>query len=152
MSSSGTYRAHLDVVLKQIWEIRRADVHAQLVVIEQAVAAAAGELGDDLRELGAREAHKLAGSVGTLGFATASQRARELEIGLGAAILEPVSAERLVNAVRECRNELFGADPAADAASLPGPARGYADAPLRRRCKVGAPGRISAAARSCWLI
>jgi diguanylate cyclase (GGDEF)-like protein len=123
VSSSGTSRAHLDGVLKQIWEISRPDVNAQLVLVEQAVAAAvAGELGDDQRELAAREAHKLAGSVGTLGFATASQRARELEIGLGAATLEPGSAERLVDAVRECRNELFGADPATDAASEPGPA------------------------------
>jgi diguanylate cyclase (GGDEF)-like protein len=134
VSSSGTSRAHLDGVLGQIWEMSRGDVDAQLVLIEQAVAAAvAGELGDDLRELAAREAHKLAGSVGTLGFATASQRARELEIGLGAATIEPGSATRLVDAVSECRNELF--DPDLD----PGAPSGAAPAPAPS--KIGIEGR-----------
>ena len=36
MSSSGTSRSHLDSVLKQGWELNRADVRAQLAVVEQA--------------------------------------------------------------------------------------------------------------------
>lgn len=68
----------------------RAELDAQLVAVEMAVAAAvAGELDDGLREQAFREAHKLAGSTGTLGSVTASKRAREPEIGLGAGAPEP---------------------------------------------------------------
>jgi diguanylate cyclase (GGDEF)-like protein len=119
MSALRTSRTHLDVVLTQIWETGKADVRAQLEVVERAVAAAvAGDLGDELRELAARDAHKLAGSVGTLGFAGASKRARELELGLAAGTPSPARAAVLADAVLRCHTELFG-DETADPKSEP---------------------------------
>jgi diguanylate cyclase (GGDEF)-like protein len=120
MSHTGTSRSHVDGLLKQIWDTGKADARAQLAVVERAVAAAvAGELGDELRALGAREAHKLAGSVGTLGFTVASKHARELELGLDAGIPTPALAATLADSVRRCNSELFGVDDAAPAE--PGP-------------------------------
>jgi diguanylate cyclase (GGDEF)-like protein len=117
-STSGTSRTHLDGALKQIWEMNKQDVRSQLASAEQAVVAAvAGELGEELRELGARAAHKLAGSVGTLGFAAASKRAHEVEAVLAAGVPEPGAAVLLMDAVRDCRKELFGADDSAAARS-----------------------------------
>lgn len=53
---------------------------ARVAVLERAAEAAmAGTLDDELREKAARQAHRLAGSLGTFGFSKASDRARELE-------------------------------------------------------------------------
>jgi diguanylate cyclase (GGDEF)-like protein len=111
-----------DRPLRRFWEQSRGGVGAELAVIERAVAAAvAGELGDEQRALAAREAHKLVGSAATVGFAAASERARELEIGLSAGALAPADAALLEAAVRDCRNELFGTVSGANAALEPEP-------------------------------
>lgn len=99
----------VDGLLGRVWEEHRDVVGSQLAVVERAVAAAVvGELDDGLRAQGAREAHKLVGSVGTLGFAAAGERARELEVGLSAGALAGSDAALLEAAVRDCRYELFG--------------------------------------------
>ncbi len=71
------------VDLAGIWERSKHILQAQVQVIEQAVVAgiegrlAAGAQGD-----AAREAHKLAGSLGTFGFHEGSRLARALELAL----------------------------------------------------------------------
>jgi len=128
MSGSGTSRADRNRFPEQIWEESRAEVGAQLAVVEQAVAAAvAGELGDQTRARAAREAHKLAGSVGTLGFAGACERARELELGLSSGVVSRADAALLEVAVRACRSELFRGVSSADPASKSGLADGSTD-------------------------
>ena len=71
--------------LEAVWEQNRAEVLSQVEVIVEAVTdALTGSLSEEARKRAAREAHKLAGSVGTLGFALASEHARALEHALGA--------------------------------------------------------------------
>ncbi|HEY2259118.1 MAG TPA: response regulator [Solirubrobacteraceae bacterium] len=71
--------------LQAIWERNRDEVLAQVDLVGDAVTdALAGSLSPDNRGRAAREAHKLAGSVGTFGFVAASEHARALELGLGA--------------------------------------------------------------------
>lgn len=73
-------------VLQAVWEHSRAEVFVQVDVIADAVTdALIGSLAEEGRMRAAREAHKLAGSIGTLGFALASEHARDLEHALGVA-------------------------------------------------------------------
>src|SRR5262249_59393747 len=66
--------------LARIWERSRGTVLDRVVVLEQAaVALLEGALGEALREQAEREAHKLAGSLGTFGFAHGSRLAGEME-------------------------------------------------------------------------
>lgn len=68
------------VLVSTIWARRRDDVLARVRVIE----AALDEAGDEPRRAeAARQAHMLAGSAGTYGFARASELARVLEQALG---------------------------------------------------------------------
>jgi diguanylate cyclase (GGDEF)-like protein len=72
-------------VLEAIWEQSRAEVLGQVALIADAVTdALTGSLAEEARIRAAREAHKLAGSVGTLGFTVASEHARALEHALAA--------------------------------------------------------------------
>jgi diguanylate cyclase (GGDEF)-like protein len=68
-----------------IWQrVRRTELD-RVAVIESAVAALlTGRLDDDERARAEREAHKIAGSAGTFGYARASEIARELESILAA--------------------------------------------------------------------
>ena len=66
--------------LARIWERSRGTVLNRVVVLEQAaVALLEGALDGALREQAEREAHKLAGSLGTFGFAHGSRLAGEME-------------------------------------------------------------------------
>jgi diguanylate cyclase (GGDEF)-like protein len=66
--------------LERVWERHRAAVLAQVDAIEAAVAALAnGRLEPAQREAAVRDAHQLAGSLGTFGFTGASEHARRLE-------------------------------------------------------------------------
>lgn len=66
--------------LRTIWATHRAAVLDQISVMERAVSALMrGNLGEELRAEAEREAHKLAGSLGTFGFVAASDRARAME-------------------------------------------------------------------------
>ena len=97
--------------LAQIWERHHAAVLAQVGAIEAAVVALTrGELDEARRERATREAHKLAGSLGTFGLARASERSRELELLLGAPeTLGPASVPRLSELVVSVRDDVGGA-------------------------------------------
>lgn len=75
----------LSAAVEAIWSRRRDDIVARVEVLETAVAALhADELEEAQRESAEREAHKLAGSLGTFGFVRGSELAREIEQVLGA--------------------------------------------------------------------
>jgi diguanylate cyclase (GGDEF)-like protein len=70
--------------LQAVWEQNREEVLLQVDVVDDAVTdALTGLLDDETRLRAAREAHKLAGSIGSLGFVVASEHARALEDALG---------------------------------------------------------------------
>src|ERR1700752_4596753 len=72
-------RQTLTAVAK-IWERFKGTTFNRLAVLEQAVMALLeGTLSDEVRRQAEREAHKLAGSVGTFGFAEGSRLARAVE-------------------------------------------------------------------------
>lgn len=99
----------LEESLRQVWEGGKADVGAQVALLAAAVAAAgAGELTEELRARAGTEAHKLAGSLGTLGFAWASECARELERALGGDPAASSQVAALAGAVTALQDGLFG--------------------------------------------
>jgi HPt (histidine-containing phosphotransfer) domain-containing protein len=112
-------------VLKAIWDEARPAVLGQVDLVEAAVTdALTGTLSDETRARAAREAHKLAGSVGTLGFRNASDNARELEHALNGAGPPPADLPRLADLVIALRRELeleheTDSDPAALPCCLP---------------------------------
>ena len=70
----------LQSAVNGIWEKFKDKIIARLAVLEKAsIALLAGELSDELRIEAVREAHKLAGSLGTFGFAEGSALARKIE-------------------------------------------------------------------------
>jgi diguanylate cyclase (GGDEF)-like protein len=113
-------------VLQAVWEQNRAEVLGQVEVIVEAVTdALTGSLSEEARKRAAREAHKLAGSAGTLGFATASEHARALEHALGAQDA-PSSHDLpgLSELALALRRELEAGRDAAPAANTAGPEPG----------------------------
>jgi HPt (histidine-containing phosphotransfer) domain-containing protein len=69
--------------LAAIWLKGLPHVRSQLDTLERlSEAVVAGRLEQDMRAAGEREAHRLAGSVGSFGFHEASSKARELELML----------------------------------------------------------------------
>nr|MBA3969329.1 response regulator [Gemmatimonadota bacterium] len=101
-------RHHVRAAMAEMWTRLQDSVFRRLELLEEAVASALEDhLGADQRREAEREAHKLAGSIGTFGFMEASRRAREMEhIFEGAAPLAPSEAARLADLVVEIRNEL----------------------------------------------
>lgn len=70
----------LMAIVAEIWETSKTAILEQVTILEQAVMALLeGQLDHDLRRQAEREAHKLAGSVGTFGFAEGSRLARKIE-------------------------------------------------------------------------
>jgi len=109
--------------LQAIWDSSKVEVLGQVDVVAGAVTdALMGSLCEQTRVRAAREAHKLAGSVGTLGFAVASDHARELEHALAVPDGPPAGElPRLAELAIALRHELEkdrDAGPA-DAASPP---------------------------------
>jgi DNA-binding response OmpR family regulator len=69
--------------LKDAWPRFKPKVLERLTIIDQAIQAyEQGALSDDLRLPAQQAAHKLAGSLGTMGFPPGTQLARQLEQGL----------------------------------------------------------------------
>jgi diguanylate cyclase (GGDEF)-like protein len=105
-----------------IWEGNKSGISAQVDVLEDAVASLLeGSLPDDLREKARGNAHKLAGSVGTFGFADGSALAREMElIFQNAAMLDDAKVFRLAELVVQLRTELSRdiAQPAPDSEGI----------------------------------
>jgi chemotaxis protein histidine kinase CheA len=110
MSSSDTQVKLLEPYLQEIWEAHRDTSQTQLALVEQAIADAVdGRLTADRREIAAREAHTLCGAVGSLGFADASERLRDVENALVGGGLEVHDAVLYLASLGACRDELFGA-------------------------------------------
>jgi diguanylate cyclase (GGDEF)-like protein len=95
-------------VLAGIWERSKGTVNSQLTSLEQAATALAdGTLDDTTRQQAERDAHKLAGSVGTFGFTEGTRLAREIEHLLQASpVADQTHAERLAQLVAALRQEL----------------------------------------------
>ena len=95
------------------------------------------DLDEALRERAFHEAHRLAGSVGTFGFAEGSRLAREAEHLLRQpGVLGPAEAPRLAHLVSKLRHELAqapGAEPPAAAPPDDGHEPSADDAGPRRR-------------------
>ena len=100
-----------------VWEKFRGATLDRVGAIEGAVRAlAAGELGVEQRRDAEREAHRLAGAVGTFGFPRGSEIAREIETILqGEGRIGEEGASRLGELVKELRAELERAAPASPA-------------------------------------
>jgi diguanylate cyclase (GGDEF)-like protein len=91
-----------------LWERFKGSITGQVDVLEQAIMALIeGHLDHDLRRQAEREAHKLAGSLGTFGFTEGSRLAREMEHRLqGSGPLEQAQALPLAELVVALRREL----------------------------------------------
>jgi HPt (histidine-containing phosphotransfer) domain-containing protein len=101
-------------VLAEAWQRYAAAAAARVDVIEEAAAALAdGALGGELREDAAREAHRLAGSLGMFGVPAGSGLALECEELLRAeGPLYAPDGARLASLARGIRRELAdGAGP-----------------------------------------
>lgn len=88
-----------------VWHRFKGKINDQVAVLEQAVAALRkNELEPERRSLAEREAHTLAGSLGTFGLPKGSQLARKIEQILNTGQLghkETVQLSRLVKALRK---------------------------------------------------
>ncbi|WP_317108292.1 response regulator [Chroococcidiopsis sp. SAG 2025] len=88
----------LSVVVK-FREVFTAGIGDRLAVLEQAVEALCrGKLDDTLQKQAVREAHKLAGALGSFGFAPASHLAQEMEC-----LLEAKNSARSTSCLRLCQ-------------------------------------------------
>jgi HPt (histidine-containing phosphotransfer) domain-containing protein len=72
--------AALDGELARLWATHRTEVDERLATIDAAVGRCDdGALDDESRATATRAAHQLAGTVGTFGFAAASEHAAAVE-------------------------------------------------------------------------
>ncbi|MEX2284933.1 MAG: response regulator [Gemmatimonadota bacterium] len=98
-------RAALQAGIRRIWENARGVVSARLDVLDQlAQARAENSLTPEQHQTAEREAHKLAGALGTFGFAAGSLAARELEQHLTAS--QSADATRWSELLRAIRSDL----------------------------------------------
>ncbi len=118
MPSAGAEQ-DLQAAIAEVWQRVKGSVEARVSTLEDAVGALLlGDLTPEQRRSAEREAHKLAGSLGTFGLSRGSELARELEYALGAdAELSQAQAPRLAELVLALRHEL---DRDAAAAADPG--------------------------------
>lgn len=71
----------LSEAVEAIFESSRPDFEARVATLEAAVSVVlAGDLGEGMRAEAERDAHKLAGTLGSFGRRRASLLARELEV------------------------------------------------------------------------
>lgn len=146
--------AQLDTAVAALWQRFRGGVLERVTVLEEATVALLGSALDaELRRRAEREAHKLAGAVGTFGFPEASRTARSVELLLqGDAPLAPDDALRLSDWVLELRTRLEQ-PPAPAAPPAAGPERPLlllvgAEAELAERVEMEAEGRGLAVRRA----
>ena len=87
-------------LVSALWERKRPLMLQRLTILDRAAeAAAVGSLEESLCEEALSEAHKLAGSLGTFGFAKGTEIARELEVGLEAGTLKPERMQELTRRI-----------------------------------------------------
>jgi len=94
--------------LSSIWTEFRPLIFSQMEVIEKAAGATGvHSLDDELRQNAKQEAHRLAGSLGSLGLAQGSQLASEIERILGTTgHTDEFPTKRLANLAVLLRHEL----------------------------------------------
>jgi diguanylate cyclase (GGDEF)-like protein len=103
-----TEDAAIRLAMSAIWERSRDTIMGRVVVLEASVLALlAGNLTAESRRQAEREAHKLAGTVGTFGFDEASTLAREAEELLaGSGTIASRDTVRLSNIAAQIRRQL----------------------------------------------
>ncbi|HIK26573.1 MAG: response regulator [Oscillatoriaceae bacterium SKW80] len=90
--------------LKQLWERFKEPVIRRMDIVETAIAAlSAGTLNSELKTKAISEVHKLAGCLGTFGFALGSEIARQIEHLLQAEFLTPEQAPELQKLIQQMR-------------------------------------------------
>lgn len=94
--------------IERIWSERQHAILGQVDIIGDAVAdLAVRDITEELRAPAHREAHKLAGSLGTFGFPLGSSIASEMEAILaGTTVIRRSDADRLTNLLDHLRAEL----------------------------------------------
>ncbi len=107
-ADAGLRRHGVPATIRALWDRRSDEIVARIAPIEAAVTAlTAGSLHEQSCEEAEREAHKLAGALGTFGFCHGSELARELEQALSAgSALKRADVPRLAHLVTELRREL----------------------------------------------
>ena len=100
--------ARLGAAVEGIWKKYRGATLSRVATLEGAVVALLNDsLSVEQRRLAERDAHKLAGSVGTFGFARGSELARQMELLLaGGSPLDQAQTLRLSELVVSLREEL----------------------------------------------
>ena len=81
-SSAAANEARLAAALEKVWVRAKPTIRNQLELLDDVVGRLTGGVPVPLREKASEEAHKLAGSLGTLGHAEASRIAGKLEVAL----------------------------------------------------------------------
>lgn len=96
------------VDLTAIWEASRDVLRGQVAVVEAAIVAGIeARLSLDEQHRAGREAHKLAGSLDTFGYAAGSRLARTLELALGSPeAVSPLQALDLSRSVMELQADM----------------------------------------------
>ncbi|MBB4634865.1 response regulator [Longimicrobium terrae] len=112
-TTSGSPRGSLGAAVAGVWQRFREPVLRRVDSLEEAaMGLLEGRLDAETRRAAEREAHKLAGSVGTFGFGEASRLSREAETLLaGPGVLGQADALRLADLAVSIRRELM-AEPA----------------------------------------
>ncbi|MDQ2695511.1 MAG: response regulator [Pseudomonadota bacterium] len=115
-------REQMEAEYAEIWQEFKVTTLSQVRVLEQAaVALLEGRLDAELHRRAQRDAHRLAGSVGSFGFTRGSQLAREIESLLrDGGGLNPAQVLHLSELVVALAQELEGA-PATQQTSAPAP-------------------------------
>ena len=95
------------IAITRLWVRYRPAILDRLSVVEDAaVELLKGSIDGELRWKAEGEAHKLAGSLGTFGFADASRDAREIEVLLQSAHIDATQTVRLSELVVNLRTQL----------------------------------------------
>ncbi|HLO48397.1 MAG TPA: response regulator [Kamptonema sp.] len=80
IATTNSKQSALSDAVAKVWTRFKGSISDRVTILEQAnTALTIGELSDELRQQATREAHKLAGSLGTFGLAEGSRLAREME-------------------------------------------------------------------------
>lgn len=113
LSEMGSAKISLSEKMKAsvalLWEQFKEPIKKRVSIIEEAVdALKQGLLAEELQLSAEREAHKLAGSLGTYGFAEGSQIARKLEHFFGSSNIPSEEEPMLRNLVNALRAEVEG--------------------------------------------
>lgn len=110
-------KQRIQALLAQVWEEKKEVALCRIGVVEQALFAFQhGRLMPEMRSGAAMEAHKLAGALGTFGFAEGSRLSQAIEVILKQGTpLDSADADRLARLIADVRRELHVLAPATTA-------------------------------------